>query len=274
METRINYTLVGAFVITLITLSVLGIIWLSSGFSVEHYTTYMINMKESVSGLTIESPVEFNGVNVGTVTKVELSHTDPEQVELLLQVISTTPITQGTVATLTTRGVTGITYVALKDKSTDLRPLLRVGNQRYPVIRTAPSFFVRIDTALSKLSTNLQAVTETIQSVLDRENQESIKQILTHMDKVTGTLADNSHKMTQILENTSRASQQLGPFLQSGISTLHSLESQTLPEVYRLVANLNAMSLNLTSVSAQIKQNPSVLIRGAAPPSLGPGETK
>lgn len=231
-------------------------------------------MNESVSGLTIDSPVEFNGVSVGTVTKIQLDHTNPQQVELLLQVTSTTPVTQGTVATLTTRGVTGITYVALKDKSTNLRPLVRIGNQPYPVIHTAPSFFLRIDTALNQLSNNLQAVTKTIQSVLDRENQESIKQILNHMDKVTGTLADNSHKMEQILENTSRASQQLGPFLQSGISTMRSLESQTLPEIYRLMANLNTVSLNLTTISAEIKQNPSVLIRGAAPPLLGPGETK
>lgn len=274
METNINYTMVGAFVITLVSLTVFGIIWLSSGFSFEHYSTYMIFMQESVSGLNIESPVEFNGVNVGTVSVIRLSHKNPELVEVLLKVKSTTPVTQGTVATLNTRGVTGITYVALKDKSTDLRPLVTVGDEPYPIIRTGPSFFMRIDTALNQLSKNLQTVTQSIQSVLDRENQQSIKAILSNLDHVTGTLAENSDKMTRILDNTSRASQQLGPFMQSGMNAIKSLESQTLPQAYQLMASLNVVSHNLAEVSAQMKQNPAVLIRGSAPPQLGPGETK
>lgn len=274
METKVNYSIVGAFVISLIAIIVLAIIWLSSGFSYQHYSTYMIYMRESVSGLTPDSPVEFNGVNVGTVTTIQLNHKNPELVELILKVQSTTPITQGTTATLTTRGVTGITYVALKDKSTDLRPLVVVGNQPYPVIKTAPSFFMRIDTALNQLSHNLQSVTQTIQSVLDKENQQSIKDILINLNTVTTTLSANSHKMDTILDNTSRASREFGPLLQSGVTTLRSLQSQTLPEAYQLMANLNQITQNLTEASAAIKQNPAVLIRGSVPTTFGPGETR
>jgi phospholipid/cholesterol/gamma-HCH transport system substrate-binding protein len=274
METNINYTLVGAFVITLISVTIFIIIWLSSGFSFQHYTNYLIYMQESISGLTIDSPVEFNGVSVGTVTKIQLNHKNPQLVELYLKINSTTPVTQGTVATLTTRGVTGITYVALKDKSTDLRPLIASPGQPYPVIKTAPSFFLRIDTALNQLSNNLHEVTKSIQSVLDKENQQSIKLILSNLQEITHTLADNSQKMTELLENTASASKQLGPMLKSGMGTIRMIETQTLPATYQLLGNLNDITRNLTSVSVELKENPSVLIRGAAPSPLGPGETK
>jgi phospholipid/cholesterol/gamma-HCH transport system substrate-binding protein len=274
METNINYTIVGAFVIVLVSLTILGIIWLSSGFSFQHYSTYLLYMQESVSGLNIDSPVEFNGVNVGTVSAIQLNHKNPQLVEVILQVNSTTPVTQGTVATLTSRGVTGITYVALKDRSTDLRPLIAMPGSPYPVIKTAPSFFTRIDTALNQLAANFQQVTQSIQTLLDKDNQQSIKNILSNMQDVTNTLAANNEKMTMIIQNTSRASQQFSPLIQSSATTMRLLETQTLPETYRLLSNLNDVARNLTQVSAELKQNPAMLIRGAAAPQLGPGETR
>jgi phospholipid/cholesterol/gamma-HCH transport system substrate-binding protein len=274
METNVHYTLVGAFMIALISLTVFAIIWLSSGFSFEQYSTYIVYMKESVSGLNIDSPVEFNGVNVGTVTTIKLSHKNPELVELLLKIDNTTPITQGTSATLNTRGVTGITYIALKDKSTDLRPLVAVNKEPYPVIKTAPSLFVRLDTALSQLSENLREVTKSIQSVLNKENQQSITEILSNLQNVTATMSSNSKKIDTIVENTVKASQQFGPLLQSGMGSMKVLELQTIPATYRLLNNLNDVTRNLTQISNELKQNPSMLIRGTAPPQLGPGETK
>ena len=141
METNINYTIVGVFVITLISAMILAIIWLSSGFSLAQYRIYQLRMTESVSGLSIDSPVEYNGVNVGSVSSIALEPNNPQMVDVLLSINTTTPITYGTVATLNTRGLTGITIVALKDKSLDTRPLVKEKGQAYPIIQTAPSFF-------------------------------------------------------------------------------------------------------------------------------------
>src|SRR3990167_1857409 len=113
METNVSYTIVGAFVITLLTAMVLAIIWLSSGFSFDQYTTYLVYMQESVSGVSVDSQVEFNGVNVGTVKSISLNHKNPQLVELLLNIKKDTPVTRGTVATLNSRGFTGIAYLAL-----------------------------------------------------------------------------------------------------------------------------------------------------------------
>lgn len=274
METNVNYTIVGIFVIALVAAIILAIVWLSSGFAIEQYSTYMLYMQESVTGLNIDSAVEFNGVNVGTVKSIELNHKNPQLVELLLNIKSGTPITRGTYATLATRGVTGNTYIALKDKSTDLRPLVVEAGQSYPVIPSAPSLFMRLDTALSRLSKNFDRISQAIQSLLDKDNQESIKETLKNIRKITGTLADNSQRMTTILQNTANASAQLAPLLQSSTGSMRVLEAQTLPATYRLLGNLDSVVRTLSEVASQLKQNPSILIRGAAPPPPGPGETK
>lgn len=273
METNINYTVVGAFVITLIVATVLAIIWLSAGFSVERHTTYMVYMQESVSGLSIDSPVEFNGVEVGSIKSIEINHKNPHLVELMLSIKSSTPVTQGTVAMLDTRGITGVTYMALKDVGTNLNPLKVEEGQSYPIIRTSPSLFLRLDTALTNLNKNFGKIAESFQVLFSPENQRSIKQTLKQLDTFTSTLSKNSDHIDTILKNTSQASHELTPMLHSGGSAMQTLQTQTLPSTYDLINTMNAAAQSIAAFSAQLKQNPSILIRGAAPQTPGPGET-
>ena len=114
MESNVNYTLVGAFVLVLTLTLIIFITWLSTGFSSKHYKNYLVIMHESVSGLGVNSSVKYNGVNVGTIKKIYLSTDNPDQVRLILQIEEHTPVTQATSAMLNSQGLTGITYLALK----------------------------------------------------------------------------------------------------------------------------------------------------------------
>ncbi len=251
METNINYTVVGAFVIALVAALVLCIVWLSAGLSADLFSNYEVLMKESVNGLAVDAAVEFNGVNVGSVKSIEISHKDPNVVVLLLKVKNTTPVTMGTRATLNMRGLTGIGYLALVDKGADPRPLIVLPPQRYPVISTAPSLLVRFDTALTKLNDSLHQVSVSIQSLLDQQNLHSIKQILQNMQETT-------QLMPQILQESR--------------SAMQSITSQTLPAANQAMMDLSTITRNLVGVSNEIKRNPAVLIRGVQPNPLGPGE--
>ncbi len=251
METNINYTVVGTFVIVLVAFITLSIIWLSAGFSVEQYTTYEVLMKESVNGLAVDGQVEFNGVNVGTVKEIEISQQDPHVVILLLSIKSNTPITEGTRATLNMKGLTGIGYLALIDKATDTKPLKALSGQSYPTINTAPSLLVRFDTAMTQLTESLHQVSVSIQSLLDQQNLSAIKKILQTMQTATQSLPE--------LLQTSRRAMQV-------------ITMQTLPAANQAMINLDIITRNMASVSEDIKQNPAVLIRGKQPQVLGPGE--
>ena len=272
MESKVNYTIVGAFVIIMTAAIILCIIFLSSGLSFEQYTIFQVNELESVSGLAVGSQVEYNGVNVGTVKSIDLDKQNPHIVELLLNIKSSTPITRGTVATLTTRGLTGQAYVSLKEKSTDLRPLEALPGQPYPVIPTAPSIFLRLDTALTQISSSFQRISESMQSLLNKDNLESLKEILFSLKEVTNALAVNSDNLNKILINTKKASDEFQPLMKSTNGAMRILELQTLPAAYHLLSNLDDVSRTLQDVASQLKQDPSVIIRGSAKPPPGPGE--
>jgi phospholipid/cholesterol/gamma-HCH transport system substrate-binding protein len=258
MDPNVNYTVIGTFVIVLFTAIVLSIIWLSSGFSFQKYTTYMVYMQESVSGLNPDSQVEYNGVSVGTVSTIEINPKNPHLIDVTLNIKSSTPVTRGTVCTLATRGLTGMVYIALKDSSVDLRPLMRKPGQPYPVIPTAPSIFVRLDIALTQLSDSFRELSSSVRSLLDVQNLRSIKETLINLRHITHNLSVNDKHINALFQNTSQA--------------MHLFETQTLPSANQTMLQLNNLSQTLNKVAGEIQQNPAILIRGKGPQPLGPGE--
>lgn len=238
METNVNYTVAGLFVITLLGCIIFGIIWLSSGLSSQHYTYYRVYMQESVSGLTIDAPVEFNGVNVGAVENIKINRENPHLIQLLLKVQHDTPITRGTKAKLGMRALTGVAFILLDDRGTDQTPLTAVNGQEYPVIETEPSTLLRLDAAITEIKESFNELSASVQSLLNEHNLKSIKEIL-----------ENSQK------------------------SLYLLQTQTLPAANRAAASFEDMTDDLSSVAAEIKQNPGVLIRGTEGGQVkGPGE--
>jgi phospholipid/cholesterol/gamma-HCH transport system substrate-binding protein len=251
METNVSYTIVGLFVISLFAAIIMGVIWLSVGFKIETNTTYKVYMKESVSGLNVDAPVEFNGVNVGTVKRIQIDQQDPQSVELLLSVNDSTPVTAGTRAMMNTRGLTGVGFIALQDKGLDREPLKKMPHEEYMVIPTAPSLFLRIDTALSKFNESMRNISDSIQSLLNKDNLDSIQ---------------------QSLKNIETLSRDLSPLIKTSNDAIYLFSNQTLPMATQTLMNLDGVISNLNSITAEMKQNPSVIIRGKTARPLGPGE--
>jgi phospholipid/cholesterol/gamma-HCH transport system substrate-binding protein len=237
METNARYTIVGIFVIVMIGFIILGSIWLSVGLETEDFTYYKVYMKESVSGLSEDAPVEYNGVNVGNVTSIKINIHHPYLVELLLKIKSDTPITVGTRARLDVRALSGIAFILLVDNGANMTPLRAHEGQPYPIIATIPSFLVRLDTALTQLNSNFQQLSNSIKSLLNNENLNSIRVGLKNIQQITSTLSD-----------------------------------QTVPATNQAITNIDNLTRDLSEISDEIKQNPAVLLRGKTNPRLGPGE--
>jgi len=71
---------------------------------------YTITTTFSVSGLNKSAAVNYLGVNVGKVEKMDFL---PSEVKLTIAVAEATPIVSGTKAQLTAQGITGIQYIEL-----------------------------------------------------------------------------------------------------------------------------------------------------------------
>ena len=86
MDPRVNYTLVGLFVMGLGGALAVAIIWLSRGTEDKVYQTYVAYVYESVAGLNPRAPVKYRGVEVGQVRRISLDKNNPERVRLVLDI--------------------------------------------------------------------------------------------------------------------------------------------------------------------------------------------
>jgi phospholipid/cholesterol/gamma-HCH transport system substrate-binding protein len=246
-------------------------------FASSRYMTYQIRTHDPVSGLIADAPIEYHGVDVGRVKSVDLI--DSRTIRILLSIKKDAPVTAATVATITsrglaTRGFTGYVYVSLEDAGTDFRSLVARLDERYPAIPAAPSKSVNLDLAISQVNENVQFMTALLQDVLDKKTVASLKQSVDSLQRVTKTLADNNAKLSSIIVNGERASRQLQPLLESSKDTVNALQVQLLPEAHKALTSLDNLSKSLSGFATKVNKDPSVILRGAAPPPPGPGEDK
>ncbi len=72
MSKKANPAVVGGFVVGAIVLSIVGIMLLGGGAFLQERMDAIVYFDESISGLDVGAPVEFEGVRIGTVTSVRM----------------------------------------------------------------------------------------------------------------------------------------------------------------------------------------------------------
>jgi phospholipid/cholesterol/gamma-HCH transport system substrate-binding protein len=281
-----------------------GAVWYFNYLS--GYATYQIHTEDPVSGLAIDAPVEFHGVEVGKVKSISLL--GPRLVSIVLRIDKNAPVTSASVATITSRGLatlgyTGYVYISLDDFGVDFRPLTTRPGEQCPVIRTAPSKVITLDTSINQVKDNVQSITDVLQSLFDKKTLASLKQSVDSLQQVTKALAGDTEKLNSIVANTERASHRfepllksaddtvselrtkivpgvqktlttLEPLLESSHDTVSALQTQILPEARNELIKLDNLTTTLTGVATKLNRDPSILIRGTTPPPPGPGESK
>ena len=107
--------------------------WLSG--KTEARESYMLETRLPVTGLNVQAPVRFRGVEVGKVETIEFLPNDARVILVRIAVRADTPITKGTYAQLGSQGVTGLAYVILDDEGKQSR----ARGRRRPRTTTFPS---------------------------------------------------------------------------------------------------------------------------------------
>jgi phospholipid/cholesterol/gamma-HCH transport system substrate-binding protein len=264
-------------------------------------------MDESVSGLYLDAPVKYRGVDVGKVTGIDLNPDVPDQVQLTLDVISTTPIREDTQAQLAVQGLTGIAFVDLKGGSLDAPLLKAKDDEYYPVIQSAPSFFARLDMSGTELLANLNVMVGSLVKLMDVEGRKSLSEIIASIHTITTTVAKRQQEIDQgmlnaarMLEHGAQATERLEPLLAQLDETAKSFQvmaerlgetservnryvegsgtgvqqfsQQTLPAVGALVSEVRTLADILKGVSEKLEDDPRALLYGSSLEVPGPGE--
>ncbi|MCH9643965.1 MAG: MCE family protein [Gammaproteobacteria bacterium] len=309
MKSKMNYTIVGVFVIGMCVLLIAGFLWLSVRKHDTNYNSYVVYMHQEVSGLSVQSPVRFNGVSVGFVKSISLDPDNSQLVKILLLIEQSAPISTSTVATLKSQGITGIDYVSLQAETMNAPPLVARPGEQYPVIPSKPSWFMQMSEVLPAITKKIVTLSDNINKVFSEENRINLTNSLQNIQQFSKALNDNTKSLTEsmqalhrIMGNTETASKQLpgvvdqlhstlesigktaNEFAKAGQSatqtfdagktTITNLSNQVMPSAQQALQHLSNAALNLQHLTNELQTNPSVLVRGKQPTLPGPGEGK
>jgi len=308
MDSKVNFAAVGVFVLVLGAALVWGVLWLASGGAYRKaYDTYLAYMDESVSGLSLDAPVRYRGVEVGRVRKIALAPENIERVELTMDIERGTPVKTDTVALLRMQGLTGIAYVELTGGQRDSPPLVARPGEEHPVIPSGPSLMVRLDSAITTLLANVNRSSDSFNAMLDEGNRRAFKQSLADLAVLSHALAAQSSAIdsglanaARTMENTARLTGELPKLVEriqrsadafdrmaaelarAGANASATLDDaraearqfagQTLPEAQELIAELRELTRSLRRFSEQAERNPRMFLYGGAAAKRGPGE--
>ncbi len=258
MDNKVNYVIVGAFVAVLGAAVLLVVLWLGKSDYRGVYDRYYAYMRESVAGLSVNSTVKYRGVEVGRVKDIQLNPENPEEVRLTLDILRATPIKTDTVAVLETQGLTGLATVNLNGGSREAPALEIVPGQEYPVIKTGPSLFFRLDMAISrllsdqgltKLLANVNLLSQNATAVVDEENRAAVRQILRDLAELTRTLVARSEGVDKGLVSASQAAEHVA----SMTDTMNKQVPALLERVNKSAAALQTMTEELAHTGRSVR---------------------
>lgn len=265
METRANYGLIGLFTLLVAAIAVLMIYWVGRLDQAGSAKNVQISFPGAVSGLVAGSPVNFNGIRVGTVRVLSLDPENPEAVLVDIDIAQDTPLKSDSKITLGTTGITGASYVDLRAGSKDLPNLLM--QEDIPQLQAEGSSMDDLLQAARDMMSRVDRVVRRVDDLVEK-NGADIERTIQNAAVFSDALANNAPGIDRFLSTTSDAAAKIGALatrldgLTDKADTLISAVDPeqvraSLTNIERFTDNLDDTASNLEILVAEATQTVS-----------------
>jgi len=303
MENRAHALAAGLFTLVLGAALAAAGLWFSKDET--KLIPYALATTSPVTGLKVEAPVRYRGVDVGKVDAISIDTAEGGRIRIHIGVREGTPITKSTYAQLGYQGITGLAYVLLGDEGKS-EEALQSRPGKVALIPMKPSL---MDQGEVLFGTFVE-IADQVKRLLDDENQGHIRRTLENLEEATQRANGVAKKLEPSLEampgliaeakglaGDARASIRnadrlmasangLALKLDARVDTLtralasveevgvtaRAVNDETMPRVNVLVDGLNKDTHALGRVINTLGEQPQSLVFGTPPGSPGPGE--
>lgn len=222
METKANYLTVGIFVLLLF-LGGLGFaVWLAESNWDKKFDHYLLVFDGSVTGLSKDSSVRYNGVRVGSVDSVHLNDSDPSKVDVVIRVEEDTPVRADTVGSLAFEGLTGGRFVELTVGSRSADMPQKQSGERYPRLKTKASSLDQILQGAPDIMSAVSKVLNQAEKVFSDKNIAHISMLLEEGAYAAGNVRDASAEFADLARDLRT---ETGNLTQQANTTLLAIEA-------------------------------------------------
>ena len=289
MYSRVNYTVVGIFVL----LFGIGIIWLAfwlGKYDVnDAYYTYKLEINESISGLSVDSDVMLRGVDIGRVSDIRINPKNIELTEIFLLIRQDVPIKEDMVASTKMFGITGLLSIEIEG-GTNAAKTLHPTDDYIPTIKSKASLMGTVGQKIERLS-------ERLDILLSDKNLEKIDKILDHVEKITQKGETLELQTIQTLEEFRTSMKKVTAAFEGATQDFASTKKALIPTIKNfnrvivklerdldkgdynlkkilgpLITDMQIMTNQMTDLAREMEESPSDLIFKSRKQLKGPGE--
>lgn len=237
MEPRAGYIAVGVFLIAL-GLGAAGFLaWLIGAGDGQTQTRYTVLFDGAVQGLSVGSPVQVQGIPVGTVATIRFADGAPGTVVVEAMVDAAAPIQQGSVAQLAMMGLTGGVMLQITGGDAGADPLPVDPRFDTPVIPSAPSAVQTLVDSLPDIMASTTELLTTFNALLDDESQRALTETLINVRTITEALAAETGDIDRLVGDVNGL-----------VVNMDGLVSEVRVDLARLSDNLDSV---LTTANAE-----------------------
>lgn len=299
MENRAHALLAGLFVLILGIASALAIWWFRQ--DPDDYSFYLLETRKTVGGLNKEAVVRYRGIRAGKVEHIYVDPKDPRLILVRISLDEQFQLTRGTRASLTSQGITGLTYIALEDDGSDPTPLSGPHGE-LPRLTLYPTLFDTVAQNAANMVQQLNTLTDRLNAIMSEKNTENLSRTVHNL----ATASDGLRELPQVVaalrtalspQNMQRLSATLASVEQTAgeaaplardvrqlVGTLNQLAQRgeqlmgsgetaaTVPRANAVLQEVGDAARRLSRLLDSLDESPQALIFGRSPARPGPGE--
>ncbi|WP_429815607.1 MlaD family protein [Ensifer sp. B1-9] len=259
METKANYAIVGFFTVFVIAAAFGFVYWMSQYGRSGEMVELVVNIPGSANGLSVGSPVRFNGIAVGTVRNLAIDANDPRYSIAVTEVSVDAPVLRSTKATLEVQGLTGAAYIELsggrKGDENILKTAIEKGTQARiladqssvtSLLATADQIMDRANNAISDIQGFVTDVRGPLTTTIGNAEKFS-----TALANNSGAIDDFLQSVTELSGSVSTASKKLDSTLASAETLVKSVDPKKIDHI---VSNVEQISNDLKAASGGVSE--------------------
>ncbi|PAF52256.1 MlaD family protein [Helicobacter sp. 13S00477-4] len=199
MERNVNYTLIGSIFFVVVVCMVVFILWIGRmGIDEDKYRTYYVYTDKEVSGIGVNTPVKYKGINIGSVTQIGFDKNHLGMVKIKLSLNSSIPIHKGSAVILDSQGLAGLSYLSLNQG--DNPEFIKDKDDR--VLDFRQNFMGRIASQADEVSKELLDILKNIKQLTNAQNIKNISHIINSLDVLTADLAQTKDNINALSKNS------------------------------------------------------------------------
>lgn len=285
METKANYTLIGAATVIGVLLIMLFAMWIAGGDYRRGFNEYDVVFDDPVRGLTEGGEVRFNGIKVGEVRSLRIDPDNTNRVIARVRISSDVPVRDDSVGQLEPIGLTGVTLIQLSAGSPTSELVRPSGFGPPPQIQGRGSQIDVIVARGEEIALRASEAMAAVRDLLTDENIARVTRIIENLETVSaqlaaadgaiarsgqavGSITDAATEVAVLTRQMQRDLAELDQVMTNINRTAAVASGETLPELTRAADEIRGAAAAVNRVARNLEENPSVLTPRSPRPTV------